>query len=139
MNTTQKTPIWQQQLEANVADYYELEAMIKELTVSRDVLNKSIKETMALHSIKNVTVGDVSANFIVQNRTSLDEPKAIQRLKDLNLPQAIKLVETVNQEAVEKLIYEGQLAPKSLEDCVLTKKVEVLKVSNKKKGRDQSA
>lgn len=107
--------------------------------------NKSIKELLLEKLKKNETsvsetVDGITATCTVIDKTDFDYNKLLQKLKSdwhkdngsMTCPY-IKLVEQVNMEAVEDAIYNGQLDPKSLEECKVPKFENRLTIKKEKK------
>lgn len=121
---------------SEVNEYIALDNQIKELTKRRDELNKRLKEDMRLMEMDKVETNDYVLSYIIQNRVTINEPKLIDRLKLLGFSRAIVLVEKVDSDVVESLIYNGELAPADVEDCNEYKEVETLKVTKKKGAKN---
>ena len=70
----------------------------------------------------------------MQERSSTITEKLIERLKALGLTSAIKMIETINEEEVQNMMYDGRLNAAQIADCIKTKGVEVLRITGVKKG-----
>jgi hypothetical protein len=119
-------------LQQDIINFGELKAQADGLKKNIDPLNTNIKAQMKELGETKVVAGNFTATYSVQERTSLNEPKLIQRLKELNLTAAIEIKEVVNEEKVKDLIYNDLLTEEQIRDCINVTEVEVLKVTAKK-------
>ena len=98
----------------------------KELT---DEQNSRIKEIMQSNNINEYcTLRGLKAKITVQKRESFIEGKLISKLKELGVTSPIKLVEQVDMDELENVIYNNQLDAKELNSCKQVKEVVTLKV-----------
>ena len=116
-------------------EYVVVNRSYSDINKRRDELGKQIKKLMASRKIDTVDLDDVKVRYILQERTTMDEPKAVEVLKSLGLHEGIKTIEVLDQAKVEDLIYQGKLAPMALESCVNVIKIETLRVFEKKEGQ----
>ena len=116
-----------------IKDFYVEKNILDEKKKIIDGLNKQIKDVMKELDIKDFeTDNGLTAKITIQNRDSLNEEKAIIKLKELGLTSAIKTKEYLDLEEIENLIYNQKLNPAELEDCQIKKSVTVLNVKEKK-------
>jgi len=120
-----------------VAHYGELDAQIKDLSKERDEDKSAIKDELERQGLSDYTAGGYKVTRQVSYRTTIDEEKMLNVLKtdwaerygSMECPY-IKRVEVVDMEALEAVIYAGELS-----DEVMKHKQEVvaLKCSKAKK------
>jgi hypothetical protein len=115
-----------------VKSFHEADATEKSAKKKAEPLKAEIKKLMSSASLEEFETDGLVASFSVQERTSTNETKLLNRLKELGLDNAIETVERPNSAVLETLIYDGKLDPATIADCFDTKNVEVLKVSKKK-------
>lgn len=98
----------------------------------KEPLNKEVKKIMVENKITEFEFDGILASYNLQERTSMNEDKLLNRLKELGFTQAIEQVERPNTSVLETLIYDGTLDPELIANCNETKYVEVLNVKKKK-------
>lgn len=114
-----------------------------------DADNTAIKEILLKNLAKgetsvSETVDDLVATIKVIDKTDFDYNKLLQKLKSdwfeqhgsMTCPY-VKTIETVNMEAVEDALYNGQLDAKALEGCKVPKVENRLTVKRSKKKKDE--
>lgn len=105
-------------------DYYKKET---------DLENKHIKELMTKLDLKEFeTDNGLIAKMTISERESFNEPSLIEKLKELDKLDAIDLVEVINWDKIEDMIYNGKLDASILAPYKEVKEVVTLKVSKKK-------
>ncbi len=113
--------------------YFENKKKLDYLKSMVDSDNKIIKDKMKeLNKTEFETGNGLIAKITIQNRDSLNEEKAILKLKELGITSAIKTKEYLDLEEIENLIYNQKLNPAELEDCQIKKEVVTLSVKEKK-------
>lgn len=112
--------------------FYEDKQQLDEYKKSTDEYNKNIKDLMGKLDTTEFESDDLIAKIGVQNRESFNEPKLIEKLKELNIEGVIKTREYVDMDALENVIYNGLLDASELTPCKEVKTVTTLKVSKKK-------
>lgn len=118
-----------EELKELVFKFAKIDAEQKRLKKLGDPLKNKIKKYMLQNGLDTFKEGPVTASFKIQERTSMNEDKLVSKLKSLGLFEAIKTVEVPDQAVIEELIYEGKLDPIELDDCIIRKNVEVLRVT----------
>ena len=117
-----------------VDQYGTLNAQSKKLADEAGKVNNRIKEYMKDNGLEIIETTNFKATYIVQERSSTITEKLIERLKALGLTSAIKMIETINEEEVQNMMYDGRLNASQIADCIETKGVEVLRITGVKKG-----
>ena len=119
-----KTP----DVHSQVAEYAKLRDQSKLIKTRMDELSKIIKDYSQKNGVK-----DDKGSFYCENESyvfgqqarksvSLDQEKSIAFLKQHGFPSAIKTIEQVNEEEVERLLQEGSL---SIDDITTLSNVKV--------------
>lgn len=119
-------------------DHKEREGELKKICDSE---NTQIKDIMAQEGLKKYEVGCYTANYIESTREKMNEERLLQllhktfskkQLKDLGL---IKMVEQVDENALENAIYNNLVGPEFIETMASCKESTVttsLRVTAKK-------
>ena len=116
-----------------VEQYAQLDAKAKQLDELKKPLNAEIKSYMKHHELKEVSAGAVKAVYGKQERVSMNQDKLLGKVKQLGLTQAIKIIEVVDEQILESMIFNGELSAAEVEDCVERKIVETLTIKGGKK------
>lgn len=127
-----------------VENYFELKDEQKDLESRLKPLRAQIEEYMSSVDSDVANIGDYNVSYKASERCTLNEEKLLQRIKELadkeedpdakqTLLSCIKLVEKVDQEFIEELIYDDVLDSKLLEDCTEVKEYWTLIVSKKRR------
>lgn len=124
-----------EKLENTIDTFGELKGQADTLKKKIDPMNTDIKLQMKALGKNLIETERYTAAYSTQDRTSMDSKMLMDKLKALNLTQAIDTIEVVNEEKVQDLIYKGLLHESQLADCVKVNVVEVLKVSAKKQKK----
>lgn len=123
-------------LEQMIDDYKEGKDKENALKKSNNVLNESIKSYMQEHNLNNASSDIYTASLSVTNKESLNEDLAIEIIKSKLggplLATVIKQKEYIDEDALEKLIYNGDFDPNDLVKAKITKTVHTLRVTKKK-------
>jgi uncharacterized protein (DUF2344 family) len=125
---TRKPPTEAPTLPQVVDQYFDLDLAEKAAAKLKKPLNELLKKEMKEGSLTELSGTKAKAIYSVQERTSLLEEKLLQKLKDLGHTEAIVVRETVDQNAVTQLMYDGVLPAEFLADCIETKEVQVLNI-----------
>lgn len=112
--------------------YHEKDKIKKEADKVLKPLNLEIKSYMVENGLEKEIVDNVVVTLSIQERASTNDAKLLIKLKELGFIDAIKTIEIPDEQAVEQLLYEGKLTPIEVEDCIEVKKIEVLKIMEKK-------
>lgn len=121
--------------EESVKTYYDVDTRHKELGKQRTKLNNIIKNHLAETGEETVEVDNLVVKRGVQERTSMDKDKAVEILKSMGMSQAIKTVEVPDEEALDNLIFSGDIQPADLAPAITVKEVVTLSVKPKKVKR----
>lgn len=124
-----------------VIDQYQQENSKKtELEKELKAKNSFIKSKLAELGQDVYETENCKATITYQNRTSIDEEKAIEILKEnvakKNLKSVIKTKEYIDYEALESLIYNGGIAAEKLEPAQSVNVVRALRVVLRKKKEE---
>lgn len=98
---------------------------------------EQIKQTMIENEWSAIHGGIYTADLSFREDTTVDEQGMIEYLKSLKLSKCVKKVETVDWDALEKLIYSEKLTKEQvleLDKYKAVKKVPVLKLKVQKEG-----
>lgn len=121
------------QLEQIIGKFYDVKSDADDFKKEADSYNKEIKELMAKINIEDYTTEDgLVAKKSIQKRESFNEPNLINYLKENDFSDAIDLVEVINYDKLEDMIYNGKLIASDIAEFRETKEVVTLKVSKKK-------
>lgn len=106
------------------------------LNKSNNALNKNIKEYMHEHDLKTADSENYTATLTTTEKESVNETLAIEILKE-NLEGAllnsvIKKKEYIDEDALEKLVYNGDFDASKLERAKIVKKILTLRIGKKK-------
>lgn len=115
-----------------VKEYFKYDQDEKKASKFKKPLNEKIKKAMREGNVEIVAVDDIVATFKIQNRTSMNEARLLEKLKELGLTQAIQTIEKPDAGVIEALIYDGVLDASDLASCSDTSEVAVLSVKQKK-------
>lgn len=101
-----------------------------------DAKNKEIKEYMTLNKLESVSSDKYTVILSTKNNESLNEELAIEIIKDhlggALLNSVIKKKEYIDEDALEKMVYNGDFDPKVLTKAKYIKSVTTLRVTKKK-------
>jgi hypothetical protein len=123
------------ELKEKVTKYYEVDTQVKSLTSEKSKLNASIKADMKAGNLKDFEVDGIKAVYNSYDKSSMNQDKLLQRLKDLGLTQCIKTVEVVDEKVLEDMIYKDEVKAVKFEDCAVVTPVETLTVKKVKKSK----
>lgn len=115
--------------EDNVQEYYEKNSQKLLLEKQIKPLNEAIKKEMNDDLKKDI--GNYEIKIITQDRSKVNESKLIALLKELDLNHAIKMVETIDEAMIERLIYSGDISQEDYAKCIDQKYVKTLKIIKK--------
>lgn len=121
--------------ETLIPTYYEKNKEATNLKKQSDELNKKIKKlftetdstlvesTKAKKGERQYVVGDLKATYYLQERPSIDEEGLVEFLKKHHYTDAVKTVEVVDEEVLEKMMYEGTITKKHIGEMAKFKKM----------------
>lgn len=115
-----------------VSEFYKHDSIEKLAKKKAEPIKAEIKKLMGSVELGEFETDDLVATFSIQERTSTNEAKLLNKLKELGMAECIETVERPNTAVLETLIYDGKLDASILADCFETKNVEVLSVKKKK-------
>jgi len=136
MATRRKLEI-KEPLETMVVNYYEKKNQMDSLKKVVDDYNKRIKNEMRAMNIDSFDAGGLIATISVTPKEDFNEEQAIEILRK-NLPadefkQIVKTREYIDNDALEKAIYNKQLDAAILSPCITPKEPAVtLRIKAKK-------
>ena len=119
-------------IEEKVKNYAELDAKGKKIDEMKKPLNAEIKAYMKENGIKEVATAGVKAVFGIQERVSMNEARLLEKVKRLGLNQAIKVIEVVDEDAIQEMIFKGELDAAEIESCIERKQIETLTIKGAK-------
>lgn len=123
-------------LEQMIDDYKEGKDKENALKKSNNVLNENIKSYMQEHNLNTASSDKYTASLSVTNKESLNEDLAIEIIKSKLggplLATVIKKKEYIDEDALEKLIYNGDFDPNDLAKAKITKTIHTLRIAKKK-------
>ena len=101
-----------------------------------DIKNKEIKDYMSLHDMTSASSDKYTVTLSVQNNESLNEELAIEIIKEnlggALLNSVIKTKEYIDEDALEKLVYNGDFDASVLTKAKIVKPSTTLRVTKKK-------
>ena len=106
------------------------------LKKENDIKNKEIKDYMSLHDMTSASSDKYTVTLSVQNKESLNEELAIEIIKEnlggALLNSVIKTKEYIDEDALEKLVYNGDFDASVLTKAKIVKPITTLRVTKKK-------
>ena len=137
----------------DVSDYTAVEADIAELAqtyqdfsdaekknqTGKKTAGDSIKDLLSAHSLTKVESESFTVQLQERTRSSMNEDKLLNTLKELGLTKCIRTVEKVDSDALEAIIYAGELEPDAIAHCEDSSTSYVLSVRKKKAKPAKSA
>lgn len=128
-------------LEQLVLEYANNKSVADRYKKLADKLNTEIKSIMESRNLTDVTAGDYTVKYVVQNRETMDEDKLISIIDDApGISQLrstiIKTKEYVDFDALENAIYHGDIPQEvvqAMNRAREVRKIVTLRI-NKKKG-----
>lgn len=123
-------------LEQMIDNYKEDKDKENALKKSNNALNENIKSYMQEHNLNNASSDKYTVSLSVTNKESLNEDLAIEIIKSKLggplLATVIKQKEYIDEDALEKLIYNGDFDANDLVKAKITKTIHTLRVTKKK-------
>lgn len=127
-----------------VRGLFEDKQALKELESSVDKNSSELKAWMNEKKRDQMQVDDISVTYRPQVRSTMDEQKTLEILKQLanqattdeqyeSIKACIKTKEYVDETALETLIYDGVISKEALEPAMLTKTIFVLNMRRSRK------
>lgn len=107
---------------------------LKKLKAQCESLSKEIKAEMAENNLNSAEFNNFTAKLTEKTSVTFDDDKLIRVLKAHKI-KAVKTVEVVDFEELEKLLYSGNIPHEVIEDideCKIVKKIPTLTVRVKK-------
>ena len=111
-----------------VKKYIQLSRNIDSLKKEQGEMNSKIKEYLIEKGLKDFETSEGKVKLVVTNKTSFDEDRLLEFLKD-NKIDAVKTIEVIDEDKLEKLIYDGDLDASLLEPYQKTTTINTLRVS----------
>ena len=106
------------------------------LKKENDIKNKEIKDYMSLHDMTSASSDKYTVTLSVQNKESLNEELAIEIIKEhlggALLNSVVKTKEYIDEDALEKLVYNGDFDASVLTKAKIVKPITTLRVTKKK-------
>lgn len=110
------------------ADKYKKEA---------ETYNSDIKKIMSETELSEFSTEKYKVKLSTIESKSFDEPKLLDKLKELGITECIRTVEVVDMTNLENAIYNGKLDASKLKDCQIVttqQRLTISKVKEKKNG-----
>lgn len=107
---------------------------LKKLKAQCEILSKEIKTEMAENNLNSAEFNNFTAKLTEKTSVTFDDDKLIRVLKAHKI-KAVKTVEVVDFEELEKILYSGNIPHEVIEDideCKIVKKIPTLTVRVKK-------
>ena len=123
-------------LKTLIDSYKESKDKENDLNKSNKKLNETIKTYMQEHDITSANSEKYTATLSCTEKESLNEDLAIEIIKEnldgALLASVIKQKEYIDEDALEKLVYNGDFDIKKLAKAKIVKSIYTLRVNNKK-------
>lgn len=119
-------------LNETIKDYFKLDQQEKQAKAKKEPLNKMIKAEFKAQGINYIIHEGIKADVKQQTKSTVNEDKLLQKLKDLGLTECIKVVEVPDLDKIEEMLYHEQLDPQIIADCTTTQIIDVLTVKEVK-------
>lgn len=115
-----------------VEKYYEAKQKEKQFTEEAKKLNAELKLYMQNNSIEELQYQGISVKLQIEKRVSMDENHLLEILKGIDgAEDSIMLVETINEEVLESLIYNEKIDATLLAPA--QRSTEIVKLNMRKK------
>ena len=119
-----------------IDDYKEGKDKENSLKKENEEKNKEIKDYMISHNLTKSSSDKYTATLSTTNKESLNDELAIEIIKEhlggALLNSVIKTKEYIDEDALEKLVYNGDFDPTALSKAKIIKPVVTLRVTKKK-------
>ena len=119
-----------------IDDYKECKDKENSLKKENEEKNKEIKDYMISHNLTKSSSDKYTATLSTTNKESLNDELAIEIIKEhlggALLNSVIKTKEYIDEDALEKLVYNGDFDPTVLSKAKIIKPVVTLRVTKKK-------
>lgn len=119
-----------------IDDYKEGKDKENSLKKENEEKNKEIKDYMISHNLTTSSSDKYTATLSTTNKESLNDELAIEIIKEhlggALLNSVIKTKEYIDEDALEKLVYNGDFDPTVLSKAKIIKPVVTLRVTKKK-------
>lgn len=119
-----------------IDDYKEGKDKENSLKKENEEKNKEIKDYMISHNLTTSSSDKYTATLSTTNKESLNDELAIEIIKEhlggALLNSVIKTKEYIDEDALEKLVYNGDFDPTALSKAKIIKPVVTLRVTKKK-------
>ena len=119
-----------------IDDYKELKDKENALKKANNVLNENIKNYMQEHDMTSANSENWTATLSCTKKESLNEDLAIEIIKEnlggALLSSVIKQKEYIDEDALEKLVYNGDFDINKLAKAKMVKETYTLRVGKKK-------
>ena len=123
-------------LSKSIDEYKESKDKENALKKVNDVLSENIKGYMYKHDMSSADSGKYTATLTGTDKESLNEDLAIEIIKEnlsgALLSSVIKQKEYIDEDALEKLVYNGDFDINKLEKAKITKTSYTLRVTRRK-------
>ena len=127
-------------LSKTIDEYKESKDKENALKKANNALSENIKSYMGEHNISSADSDKYTATLTKTDKESLNEDLAIEIIKEnlggALLASVIKTKEYIDEDALEKLVYNGDFDINKLAKAKIVKSTFTLRVTKKKEGSD---
>ena len=116
-----------------ITNFYDDKQAAEHFKKLADEYNSTIKKMLQSANVNEFeTSSGLIAKLTIQKRENFIEPKLIEYLKQNDFSDAIDLVEIINYDKLEDMIYNGRIDASLLSEYKTIKEIPTLKVTVKK-------
>lgn len=130
-------------IEDTIRSFYEKDTAMKSIKKEVDEKKETIKNYFIDNSIEEMSVDDIKCTVSSSERSTFNTDRCLAVLSNMLINEEIdkskydsivKMQPYVDEDALEKAIYNNEFDPSKLLDCIESKTIYTLRVS-KKKGK----
>lgn len=130
-------------IEDTIRSFYEKDTAMKSIKKEVEEKKETIKNYFVDNSIEEMQVDDIKCTVSSSERSTFNTDRCLAVLSNMLINEEIdkskydsivKMQPYVDEDALEKAIYNNEFDPSKLSDCIESKTVYTLRIS-KKKGK----
>lgn len=130
-------------IEDTIRSFYEKDTAMKSIKKEVEEKKETIKNYFIDNSIEEMSVDDIKCTVSSSERSTFNTDRCLAVLSNMLINEEIdknkydsivKMQPYVDEDALEKAIYNNEFDPSKLSDCIESKTIYTLRVS-KKKGK----
>lgn len=130
-------------IEDTIRSFYEKDTVMKSIKKEVEEKKETIKNYFIDNSIEEMSVDDIKCTVSSSERSTFNTDRCLAVLSNMLINEEIdkskydsivKMQPYVDEDALEKAIYNNEFDPSKLSDCIESKTIYTLRVS-KKKGK----